>query len=86
MIGTSESWLALKSPSVSSGIYDGELYDARMERAVEQVPERQKLYAVFTEAPQGTLTPMVGLPVQKKETLKVEKLIHSAIGETILDF
>ena len=30
--------------------------------------------------------PMVGLPVRKKETLKVKKLIHSAIGETILDF
>ena len=85
VIGTDESWLALKSPSVSSGIYDGEVYDARMEQAVLQVPERQKLYAVLTEAPKGELTPMVGLPVRKKEVLKVKQLIHSVIGETILD-
>lgn len=86
VLGTDKNWLALKSPSVFSGIYDGELYDARMERVVEKVPERQRLHAVFAEPPRGTLMPMVGLPVRKKETLKVKKLIHSAIGETILDF
>lgn len=43
---------------------------------MEKVPERQRLHAVFAEPPRGTLMPMVGLPVRKKETLKVKKLIQ----------
>lgn len=86
IIGTDESWLALKSPVIVSGIYDGEMYDARLEKNILEVPARQKIYAVAAEAPKGELIPMCGLPVRKKEVLKVQQIITTDIQETVLDF
>lgn len=86
VIGTDESWMALKSPVISSGIYDGEMYDSRMEQALVSVPDRKKLYAVAVAAPEGTLSPMVGVPVRKKEVFPVKEIIRTDIGETVLDF
>lgn len=86
LLGTDESWLALKSPVTVSGIYDGEMYDARMEKDVLQPPERKRLHAVAADGPEGRLSPMTGLPVRKKEVLKVKEIITTDIGETVLDF
>lgn len=86
VIATDETWLALKSPVIISGIYDGEMYDARMEAAVDQVPKRQEQYAVAAKAPKGALCPMTGLPVKKREVLQVKEIITTPIGETVLDF
>lgn len=86
VIGTDTGWLALKSPVCSSGIYDGEVYDARMEADIEDGPDRRKLYAVRAEKPQGELMPMVGVPVKRREVLKVKEIIVTPIGETVLDF
>lgn len=86
VIATDETWLALKSPVIISGIYDGEMYDARMKADVERVPGRQIQHAVLTEAPSGKLCPMTGLPVKKREVLPVRKIITTSIGETVLDF
>lgn len=86
VIATDESWLALKSPVVSSGIYDGEVYDSRMEAGLKEVSERQKLFAVRTTPPKGILSPMIGVPVEKKEVLPVKEIITTSIGETVLDF
>ncbi len=85
-LGTDESWLALKSPVIVSGIYDGEMYDARMEKDIENVPDRKRLFARKVSAPEGTLTPMVGVGVKHQETLKVQQIITTEIGETVLDF
>ncbi len=85
-VGTDESWLALKSPVILSGIYDGEMYDARMEQAVEQVPERQRLQARMCQAPQGRLLPMIGTAVRRHQTLPVQEVITTKTGETVLDF
>lgn len=86
VVSTDESWLALKSPIVVSGIYDGEMYDARMEGDVLCAPERQKLYARKAQAPEARLCPMVGLPVRKQEVLPVKEVITTPTGETVLDF
>ncbi len=86
VVGTDENWLALKSPVVASGIYSGEIYDARMEKTLENVPARQRLNAVRADAPAGQLTPMVGVPVKRHEVLKVKEVITSKAGETVLDF
>lgn len=86
VIGTDETWLALKSPVITSGIYDGEMYDARMEPALRSVPVRQMQYAVAAAAPKAPLTPMTGVPVRKREVLPVKEIITTSIGETILDF
>ena len=86
VVGTDESWLALKSPVIISGIYDGEMYDARMESGILQVPDRKRLHAVPAEAPRGALLPMCGVPVKKREVLPVKEIITTRTGETVLDF
>lgn len=86
VIATDDSWLALKSPVASSGIYDGEVYDSRMESGLKTVIERQKLYAVLAKPPGGVLSPMTGVAVRKKEVLPVKEIITTSIGETVLDF
>ena len=86
VIATDETWTALKSPVVSSGIYDGEVYDSRMEQMLVDVPDRKKLHAILAAVPEGKLCPMVGLPVRKKEVFPVKEIIRTDIGETILDF
>lgn len=85
-MGTDESWLALKSPVVVSGIYDGEMYDARMEKDVAQPPVRKCLHAAAAEPPQGQLMPMKGVGVKRHQVLKVKEIITTDIGETVLDF
>ncbi len=86
VIGTDTDWLALKSPIVASGIYDGEMYDARMEKNITQTPERKKLKAVEAVAPSAVLEPMVGVGVKKKEVLKVKEIITTKARGTVLDF
>lgn len=86
VIGTDERWMALKSTVITSGIYDGEMYDARMEDALEDMPRRQVKYAVKAGAPVGMLCPMTGVHVKKQRVLKVKEIIRTAIGETVLDF
>lgn len=86
VIGTDESWLALKSPVIVSEIYDGEMYDTRMDKEIANVPERKKLFAVEAERPAGKLIPMIGTPVKKQQVLKVQEIITTSIGETVLDF
>lgn len=86
VIGTDESWLALKSPVLASGIYDGEIYDSRMETDLECVPERQQIYAVPAEKPAGKLCPMTGTAVKKQMVLPVKEVITTPLGETVLDF
>mgnify|MGYP001509506702 CR=1 len=86
VIASGTDWLALKSPVIISGIYDGEMYDARMEQSIEKVPPRLQLYAVRTEAPAGKLSAMVGTAVKRHEILKVKEIITTRTGETILDF
>lgn len=86
VISTDESWIALKSPVIISGIYDGELYDARMEKNLRADAECHKQYAAAAQPPEGDLCPMTGVHVKKNEILKVKEIITTSIGETVLDF
>ncbi len=86
VVATDESWMAMKSPVISSGIYDGEMYDSRIEKELIQVPDRKQIFAVAAEAPRGTLCPMTGVPVRRREILHVKEIIRTDIGETVLDF
>lgn len=86
VIGTDESWVVLKSPVISSGIYDGEMYDSRMEKELVRSSDRKRARAVAADAPKGKLSPMVGVPVRRKEVFPVKEIIRTDIGETVLDF
>lgn len=80
-IFTDESWKSKQSPVIFSNIYDGEIYDARLEDKLEwenvkiQEPERC-----------GNLTDRYSLPVVKKETFSVKEVLLTAKGEVVLDF
>lgn len=86
VVATDETWMALKSPVISSGIYDGEMYDSRMEKDLVEIPDRKRLFAAKAEAPRGRLCPMTGVPVRRREVLPVKEIIRTDIGETVLDF
>ena len=78
---TDESWISRISPIAFSGIYDGEIYDARLEGAEHCCP-------VGVEEPEkcGELTERYSLPIVKKETFEPIEVIVSPKNETILDF
>lgn len=86
VLGTDESWYALKSPVVTSGIYDGELYDVQTEANILNPPTREKIHAIAAVAPRGALIPMTGLPVRKQKVLSVQRIITTRLQETVLDF
>ncbi len=86
ILGTDESWYALKSPVFISGIYEGEQYDAKLGENLDRPSARSRIFAVEAAAPQGDLIPMCGLPVKKQKTLKVKQIITTRLQETVLDF
>lgn len=86
VIGTDKSWTCLKAPVVISGIYDGEVYDARKEAALTAPGKRDVSPVRLTEAPKTTLTAMTGPGVLAHEKPPVKELIHTPAGEQVLDF
>lgn len=89
IICTDDSWKGMDSPILFSDIYDGEIYDARLEEegwnesgyaddnwcAVKKVGQKQE-----------RLYPQSGCAVQIQETLQVQEIIVTPKGETVLDF
>ena len=78
---TGADWTSRVSPVVFSGIYDGEIYDARLEDA-------SKTCGAVCAVPEkcGGLTERCSLPIVKKESFAPLEVIVSPKGETILDF
>ena len=81
LAATGEDWVSRVSPVVFSGIYDGEIYDARLEGS-------EKTCKARCADPEkcGELTERYNLPIVKKESFKPIEVIVSPKGETILDF
>lgn len=89
MYGTDDTWLSTDSPVLFSEIYDGEIYDARLElpswntvdcdlsnwREVTIVCQERKILRA-----QGTST------VQAIETLSPQALITTPQGDLVIDF
>lgn len=85
--GTDEKFAVCKSPIIKSNLYDGEIYDARMAQDLE-IAKRTTLPARRLNRADlfAKLSPMLGLPVRKKEEFDVKEIIHTKLGETVLDF
>lgn len=81
VLTTDCSWISRKSRVVFSGIYDGEIYDARLENAEETG-------AVECLAPDrtGTLGDRYNLPILKKESFQIKEVLVTPKEETVLDF
>lgn len=83
LVGTDDTWKAYPSPIIFNNIYDGEVYDARIDRM--NSAEEQKTVKREPEGC-GPLTDRRSLPVEKKAELPVREVLHTAGGDTVLDF
>jgi len=88
IIGTDETWKAATGPILESDIYNGEVYDARLEmsgwskagfddqnwKPVRQLDHSKKI-----------LVAPLGPPVRKIQEIKPIKIIKASNGETVFD-
>ena len=90
---TDTSWKYCQSPIVKSSIYDGEVYDARIETSIKEELQRDteseeygwKEMVLREPEKCGALTDRYSLPIVKHEEFKPE-LIQTPKQEMVLDF
>lgn len=80
-IGSDAVYQCRRSPIVKSDIYDGEIYDARLEKN----KERSRVL-LLTPENCGALEDRYSLPVKAQERMEAVELLVSPKGEKILDF
>ena len=84
VFGSDDTWLCHPAPVVESSIYDGEVYDARLESAPGTlegfVPAKR------SAAPAGALTERLSPPVRVCDTVKPVRLLRTPAGENVIDF
>ena len=80
LTATDEHWEELRSPVCFANIYDGEVWDARIQPDV--------LGTVEISAPEhcGRLEDRRSLPVRAQDRFPVRELIRTPKGDTVLDF
>ena len=79
LILTDESWQTAKSECLFSGIYDGEITDARI------TPEFKHNAHVF-EYDKAVLTPLDGVPTREIEYVMPKAVFTTPKGENLIDF
>lgn len=97
LVKSDDQWKCMKSPVVNSSMYDGEIYDSRLE--VEQWSEVKGGEAVsevavpaiavdkeIEEQIKGKLTSRMSPPLKKQEVINPIEIIRTPAGETVLDF
>jgi alpha-L-rhamnosidase len=87
-IGTDERWKAATGPIVASDIYNGESYDARLERAgwsrAGYAAADWKPVRVATFSLRNLVAPL-GPPIRRIEELKPKAVLTTPKGETVFD-
>lgn len=90
VLGTDTSWQCSTSPIVESSIYDGEVYDAGMEREGWRcsVPlnEEEVFSTSFAKAPGGRVMERLSPALKVMERIAPKELIYTKAGETVIDF
>ncbi|MEQ8677363.1 MAG: family 78 glycoside hydrolase catalytic domain [Aggregatilineales bacterium] len=83
LIVTDPSWKAQPSAIIASDIFDGEMYDARIDMTV---PSSGKAFGVKPiDIDMKRLEARRSLPVCINEEIKPIEIIHTSAGETVLD-
>jgi alpha-L-rhamnosidase len=88
MISTDNTWKALTGPILKSDIYDGELYDARLEKDGWSKPgfDDGKWAGVhIAKLSKELLVAPAGVPVKTHEQIRPVKIIKTPEGETVVD-
>ena len=88
IVATDERWKAATGPLVASDIYNGEVYDARLERAGWSQPGYAdagwKPVRVATHSLQNVVAPL-GPAIRRIEELKPKAVLKTPAGETVFD-
>ncbi|MCB0717143.1 MAG: family 78 glycoside hydrolase catalytic domain [Bacteroidetes bacterium] len=86
--GTNKEWKAASGPVVSSGIYDGEVYDARLERDgwddTGYDDSNWNGVAILDHAKDILIAP-AGPPMRRIEELKPVSIFTTPAGDTVVD-
>ncbi|MDB4884376.1 MAG: alpha-L-rhamnosidase [Gemmatimonadetes bacterium] len=88
VIGTGDGWKSSTGPIVMSDIYNGETYDARLERAGWSEPafaDRDWKGVRVVEHPNDVLIASAGPPIRRVQELVPVKVLHTPAGETVFD-
>ena len=88
IIGTNADWKATTGPILMSDIYNGETYDARMERtgwSDATYDDKDWKGVTLLETPKQALVAPAGPPVRAIQEIKPVKLIKTPDGDTVLD-
>jgi alpha-L-rhamnosidase len=88
VFGTDANWKTATGPILQSEIYNGETYDARLERpGWSQAVYDDKTWAGVTplDPPKARLVAPVGPPVRKMQEIKPVKVLKTPAGETVID-
>lgn len=82
VVASDESWECMPAPVIESSIYDGEVYDARLESNCAAAG----ISARLAQVPQATLQERLSLPVRVIERWDRKQILHTPKGETVVDF
>lgn len=89
IIGTDRSWKSTTGPVVMSDLYNGEMYDARLEKTnwtTADYADANWSGVREVDHPKNTLIAPAGPPVRRIQELKPVKISKTPAGETVVDF
>jgi len=87
-VGTDQNWKATTGPILSSEIYEGETYDARLEKPGWTLPgfdDQQWAGVTVAALPKDNLVVSAAPPVRGIEELKPVKIFRTPAGDTVAD-
>jgi alpha-L-rhamnosidase len=88
VFGTDDRWKAATGAILASDIYNGEIYDARLERpgwSEAGYDDKDWNGVTLMQSPAARLVASYGPPVRRIEEIKPVQLIKTPAGETVLD-
>jgi alpha-L-rhamnosidase len=88
IVVTDETWKASTGPILASDIYNGETYDARLEKSAwSRVPydDTDWKSVSVVDLPKASLVAPAGPAIRRVEEIKPVKILKTPAGETVVD-
>jgi alpha-L-rhamnosidase len=88
VVVTDEKWKAATGAVLESDIYDGEVYDARLERAEWKeagYDDKQWKAVTRADAPRAKLVAQAGPAVKEIEEIQPARVLKTPAGDTVID-
>jgi alpha-L-rhamnosidase len=88
LVTTDASWKASTGPILASDIYNGESYDARLEKpgwSTSGFADKDWKAVKVAEAPKAAIIAPAGPPVRKIQEIKPVKILRTPKGDTVVD-